>query len=238
MEPLRVWGIKQKEIDLYFRSIYMNKTLAAVVITITAFMIATAQKIEKPTLTSKPLTDAQTMTVREGIGLHDKKDFTGAVAKYKQVLAENPDSTLALYELALSYYNMGDTENALKTSFAGTRYDSEELPLFYGLIANMKDDSGKPDEAIKIYQTAIKMLDGNKEFVRHLSSLHFNLGVTYARQKQAPEARAELKQAIRYNYSYASPHYVLSEVLSALSSGDEKGRPYAGIFLSCAQTSL
>lgn len=173
-----------------------------------------AQKIEKPTLTPKPATPQETEIIRQGIDLHDKKDFDGAIAKYKQVIATNPDNTLALYELALSYYTKGDKTNAIETAVKGSKYRSDELPMFYGIIANVIDDVGKPDEAIKIYRDAINIIKDDKDYSRHLSSLYYNLGVTYARQKKFSEARKELKKAVEYNYAYASPHYLLSEVFA------------------------
>jgi Tfp pilus assembly protein PilF len=174
-----------------------------------------AQSIQKPTLTPKADSLEQTTIIREGIALHDKKDFDGAIAKYKRALAENPDSTLGLYELALSYYTKGDKTNALETALKGSKYHSSELPLFFGIIANVLDDAGKPDEAIRIYRDAAKILKNEPDADRHLSSIHFNLGVTYVRQKKYAEAREDLKKAIEYNPSYASPHFLLGEVYNA-----------------------
>ena len=172
----------------------------------------TAQKIERPTLTPKPSTAEQDALIREGIALHDKKDFDGAIAKYKHALVDNPDNTFALYELAMSYYSKGSKADALETSLKGSKYRSEELPLFYGIIASVVDDAGKPDEALKIYRDAIKILEKDKEYSKHLANIYFNIGVTYTRQKKYDEARKELKTAVELNYSYPSPHFVLSQV--------------------------
>ncbi len=177
------------------------------------FCIAvSAQKIAKPTLTPKPATDAQTVLIRQGIALHDAKKYDEAVAAYEKVLAENPDCTLAIYELAMSLYTKGDRVKAMETAHRGAKYKAPELPLFYGIMANALDDVGKPNEAIKIYRDAIKILDGDKEYTNHLSNLYFNLGVTYARQNKYAEARPELKKAVEYDYKYASPHYLLAVV--------------------------
>ena len=130
-------------------------------LSLTVLILSTAlsaQKIEKPTMTPKAPTAQQQAVIQEGIALHDKKDFDGAIAKYKQVIAENPDSALALYELALSYYAKGDKTNAIETAVKGSKYRADELPLFYGIIANVIDDIGKPDEAVKIYRDAIAII--------------------------------------------------------------------------------
>jgi len=190
----------------------MNRTLLTLSL-ISAFGIgAAAQKIEKPTLQPKECTETQRQTVREGIALHDAKKFSEAVTKYQQVMTENPDCTLVQYELSMTYEAMGEKTKAMETAYRGSKYKSEDLPLFYLTMANLIDDVGKPKEAIKIYRDAIKMLKGEKDLVHHLSSVHYNLAVTLVRQKSYNEARAELKNAVEYNHQYASPHYLLSIV--------------------------
>ena len=171
-----------------------------------------AQKIAKPTLTPKPPTEAQELLINQGIAFHDSKKYGEAIAKYEQVLAENPDCTLAIYELSLTLYTKGDKVKAMETANRGSKYKSDQLALFYGMMANVIDDVGKSEEAIKIYRDAIKLLKDDKEYLRHLSSLHYNLGVTYVRQKNYNEARSELKKAVEYNHKYASPHYLLAIV--------------------------
>ena len=188
------------------------KTLLITALLLTSATFATAQKIEKPTLTPKPCTDTQNQTVREGIKLHDAKKYTEAVEKYQQVIAENPDCTLVLYELTMTYYAMGEKTKSMETAYRGSKYKSEDLPLFYMSMADVIDDVGKPDEAVKIYRDAIKMLKDDKEMTHHLSSVYYNLGVTLIRQKKLTEARAELKKSIEYNYQYASPHFLLALV--------------------------
>jgi len=181
------------------------------VISVCGFSLSVSgQKIERPTLDPKPCTETQTQTVRDGTTLHDAKKYSAAVEKYQQVIAENPDCPLVMYELSMTYYAMGEKTKAMETAYRGSKYKSDELPLFYQTMANVIDDTGKPEAAVKIYRDAIKMLDGDKKMEAHLSSLQYNLGVTLVRQKNYTEARAELKKAIEHNPKYASPHYLLS----------------------------
>ena len=190
----------------------MKRTLLFSIILCIASVVVNAQKISKPTLTPVPETAEQTATIREGIDLHDAKNFDAAIVKYKSVLAENPDSTLALYELAMTYYTKGDLQNAMETSVRGAKYKSDTLPLFYGTMANILDDLKKPDEAIKIYKDALKILDDDPKFIRHIAELHFNMGITYFRMNKLLEARNETKKALELNKSHISAHYVLSEL--------------------------
>jgi tetratricopeptide (TPR) repeat protein len=173
-----------------------------------------AQKIAKPTLTPVDATESQRALIDEGIRLHDKQDYDSAIKKYELVLAANPDCTLAMYELAMTLYTKGDTEKAVAMAVRGSKYRASELPLFYMTIANALDDVGKAKEAIEIYREALGILKSEKGMDAHLSSLEYNLGVTYVKQKQYKEARTELKKAVEYNNSYASPHYLLAEVFA------------------------
>ena len=174
-----------------------------------AFAVS-AQKLPKPLLDPKEPTSSQMATIRAGITLHDGKDYDGAVVLYDKVLAENPDVVLAIYEKALSLYAKGAREKAMETAYAGSKYNSDSLAMFYTIIANCLDDVGKPDEAIQIYREAETMLRLEPSMKAALSSVYFNLGITYFRQKKYAESRAELKRAVESNYSYASPHYTLS----------------------------
>jgi len=175
-------------------------------------MAVSAQKIAKPTLTPKALTESQKQLAMEGIKLHDGGMYGEAMKKYEEILKENPDSDEALYELALSAYYAKDYAKALETSYKLVKYKSNTAIAGYGILANTLDDQGKPQEAIEIYKSALKQLENEPNYESHLASLNYNLGVTYSRQKQDGESRAALKKAVVYNFAYASPHFLLGQI--------------------------
>lgn len=172
---------------------------------------ANAQKIGKPTLTPTEATAEQKKTIAQGIKLHDRKQYDEAITLYQQVLKENPSNDLALYEMALSYYNKPDFPKAFEAAYRLIQYKSDTGVLGYGLIANILDDEGKPKEAISIYLKAIDQLKNSPEYKANVSSLYYNLGVAYFRQKQFKDAREALKQSVSLNFGYASPSYLLAE---------------------------
>lgn len=175
-------------------------------------LVISAQKISKPTLIPTEATPAQKELIEEGIKLHDRKQFDEAIKRYEQVLKENPNNDLALYELALSYYYKKDFPKAMEAAYKLIQFKSQNGIMGFGIAANILDDEGKPKEAIDLYQRAIKQLEGDAEFQPQLSSLYYNLGVTYVRQKLYKESRESLKKAVRYDFKYPSPHYLLAEV--------------------------
>ncbi len=190
----------------------MRKNILLLLILGLLCISVTAQKISKPTLTPVAETPSQLNLIREGIKLHDAKRFAEAIKVYQQVLKENPDSTLAIYELALTYYATKNYDKTKETAFKLVQYKGKDGILGYGLFANVLDDEGKPDEAIKIYKDAIKQFKNDSEYVEHLSSLYYNVGVTYVRQKKYKEAKEALKSSVELNFQYGSPSYLLGEV--------------------------
>lgn len=191
----------------------MKKNIYLIVLFCLMFSITVAaQKISKPTLTPTNLTDAQKQTLAEGIKFHDQRRYDEAIKKYEQILKENPNNDEALYEMALSYYTKKDSAKTTELAYQLVQYKSNIGFYGYGLIANVLDDSGKPKEAVEIYQKAIKQLENEAGSQAHVSSLYYNLGITYFKQKQFKEAREAEKKAVQINFSYASPNYLLAVI--------------------------
>lgn len=191
----------------------MKKILFAVLFGAFLFCLSvSAQNLPKPTLTPRDPTPEQLQLIQSGVRLHDQGDYAAAVINYDLVLLENPTCVMAIYEKTLSLYYAKDYVKMVATALEGLKYKSNEIPLFYGLIANAYDDQGNPEKAIELYRQGIKMLEGDASFKPYLASLYYNLAVTYVGLKQSKEARINLKKAVPLNFSYASPHYLLSNV--------------------------
>ncbi len=148
-----------------------------------------ARKLPEPRLEPAPSTDRQNSVIREGVSLHDKGDYDGAIRKYESVLAENPSNTLALYELSYSYTAKKDYARSLEAAYRGAQYKSEQLSAFYLLIGNGLDLSGETAESIEVYRKALKLFPDE-------ALLHFNLAVAYRKsgdKKKALEAHKRLQ---------------------------------------------
>lgn len=164
---------------------------------------AFAQSIKKPTKDATPPTTEQEDTIREGIAFHDDKQYDEAIKRYKSVLEENPHCVVAMYELALSYYDKKDLDNGLAYALKASDYRSDLLPRVYMMIANIVDDMGEPEKALQIYEQAIKQRPD-------LSILRFNYAITNFRLGNKKEGRTQVKKAVELDYAYSSPHYLLA----------------------------
>lgn len=193
----------------------MKKFLASAVIVMLATIFVNAQKPPKPTLTPSEPTAAQDLLIKEGTKLHDAKKYDEAIAKYEQVLKENPTCAIAMYELTYSLVEKGDIERAVTVAFEGMKYKSDTLPLFYMAIGNYWDDNGRSNDAIKLYKEGIDILKKDKQSDASMARLYFNLGISYYRQKKNEDAREAEKNAVKTDYGYASPHYILAELFSS-----------------------
>jgi tetratricopeptide (TPR) repeat protein len=166
---------------------------------------AVAQKIEPPKLTPTPLTDSQRTILREGTALHDRGDYEGAIAKYEQVLKENPNNDTVLYELSFSYQMKKDYRKSLELAYKGVQYKSDELILFYVVIGNDLDELGEPKKAVEVYKQGIKLAPDH-------AMLYYNLALTSARLSDFDEARKNLKKAVYLNPNHPSSHVALAQV--------------------------
>lgn len=164
-----------------------------------------AQKIDPPKLTPTPATDSQAALIREGVALHDRGDYDGAIAKYEQVLRENPANDLALYELSFTYEMKKDYRKSLETAYKGAQYKSDHLAEFYVRIGNSLDLLGEPKKAVDVYKQAIKIKPDTR-------LLYYNLAVTYSRLNNLDEAKKSLKKELYINPGHANSHMALAQI--------------------------
>jgi tetratricopeptide (TPR) repeat protein len=164
-----------------------------------------ASKLPKADRIPQAPTAEQASLVREGVALHDRRDFAGAIAKYKQVLAENPWEVNALHELALSYFESKDYQRSLDTARLGAQCRSQNLAAFYALIGNSLDELGRANEAIETYRAAIKLNP-------RMGLLHYNLAISLRRAGKTEEAKYAVQRAIECDPTRPSGHATLGAI--------------------------
>jgi tetratricopeptide (TPR) repeat protein len=171
------------------------------------FAQAFAQDIPAPRMTPVASTESHAAIIHDAIALHDQGDYGGAISKYQQVLAENPNDVLALYEMGYSYFAKKDFNKSLETAYKGAQYNSKYLPGFYVLIGNNLDHLKEHEKAIKAYKAGIKLFPDAVQ-------LHYNLAVTYASLNKFEDAKKSFKEAVAAEPNHPSSHLGLSQTYS------------------------
>ena len=184
----------------------MRKRIVTTVATLILFTIAVqAQKLPEPKLQPKPSTPAQEQLIREGISLHDRRDFDGAISRYEQVLKENPNNALALYEMSFSYFEKKDYSKSIEVAYKLAQFKSDLLPRVYVQIGSAQDELGEPKKAIETYKAGLKLFPSN-------SLIHYNLAITYNKLREYEEARKAVKKSAGYNPQHPSSHLLLASL--------------------------
>jgi tetratricopeptide (TPR) repeat protein len=184
----------------------MTKRVHLIALLLALFTLqATAQQLPEPKLMPTPSTQKQAATTREGVALHDKGDYDGAIRKYEEVLAENPSNMIALYEMAYSYSAKKDYKKSLEIAYKGAQYQSEQLAGFYLLIGNDLDIIGESQKAIDVYKKGIKTFPDD-------ALLHFNLGIAYRNANKIDDAKKSLKSALTRNPQHPGSHLILASI--------------------------
>ena len=176
--------------------------LVAVLISI---CVAAAQEIDPPTKTPAKTRPEDAAALHSAIEMHDHGDYEGAIRRYTQILNANPDDVTARYELTFSYFAAKQYRECIETAKIGIQYDSPLRGRFFSNMGSCLDESGKTDEAVKLYRAAIAAMP--TDFL-----LPFNLGITLARQKNNDEARALFEKSIANNPSFPGAHLQLGHL--------------------------
>lgn len=182
--------------------------LCAVAFVFALTLPAGADDFKKPKRTPVESPAEQVRVINEGIRLHDRGDYDGAIEKHESVLELNPDDVVALYELSFSHFAKKDYVRALEYARRGVAYVSELRPRFFLQIASCQDNLGDKDQAVKTYRKMIKEFPG-------FPLVHFNLAVTYLRQEKRELAKEQLKKELAVTPDHRSSHYLLGMLLEA-----------------------
>jgi tetratricopeptide (TPR) repeat protein len=192
-------GVRSPEMKI------MSRKILTVCLSLILIQTAIAQDLPQPKLTPVSTMEKHAPLIRQGVALHDQGDYDGAIRVYEEVLKENPDDTVALYEMAYSYSEKKDYKKSLEIAYRGAGYKSKQLFGFYVLIGNNLDNIGRAEDAVKTYRAGIKMFPEE-------SLLHFNLGITHFRQNKLDEAKKSFKEAVTFNPNHPGSHIRLGDV--------------------------
>jgi antitoxin component YwqK of YwqJK toxin-antitoxin module/tetratricopeptide (TPR) repeat protein len=144
--------------------------------------------------------------VKEGVALHDKQDYPGAIAKYRAVTPGDSSYATAQSELALSLLSAGKHQEAVEAARRALALNPFE-PMTYNTLADAQEELKQVDAALATYKQALGLFPYNQSF-------YFNQGVTHLRQLHTAEALASLQRSIELEPTKPGPHRLLA-VLAA-----------------------
>lgn len=145
--------------------------------------------------------------IAEGVKLHDRGDYSGAIEKYKQALKIDKNSQQANYELASTYYAYKKFDESLTYCNKVIAANNGYVDQAYILKGSILDESGKHTQALKTYKEGIKKYTNN-------SLLYYNLALTAFNLKEYKDADNALMKGLKINPSHASSHLLLGYSMS------------------------
>jgi tetratricopeptide (TPR) repeat protein len=141
----------------------------------------------------------------EGVALHDKGDYEGAIRKYDEAIAKDNTYYLAYYEKSLSLYAAGRYQDCSDCCVAILKKfpEGNENKKVYVNYGSALDGLDKPEEAIEVYKEGIKKYPD-------FYLLFYNKGLTEYSHKSYADAVADSKRSISLNPGHASSHLLLA----------------------------
>ena len=113
------------------------------------------------------------------------KNFTGAVAEFREVIKLSPDDSGAKYNLALSLIQLQQKDEA-QTLLAGLAEKGWQDPHLYYTLGKLQLEAGNVTGAIKNLETAARMSPNS-------APIHFELAAAYRKASRNDDADREMK---------------------------------------------
>lgn len=174
-----------------------QRMAAMIAATKTPALLQAAQPEARRILASEPNHVPALMVT--ALGFEQQKDFRGARQVYEKILAQNAAFVTATRNLAIVYADqLGDDQKGeeLGVKARQTFSDDPELAFSLGAIFYRKAD----------YNSAVRFLrQSQAKRPQHAETLFF-LGMCLFQQKNGPESRTQLMEAIRYKLPPQEEH--------------------------------
>jgi len=146
--------------------------------------------------------------VGEGVALHDKGDYVGAMAKYDEALGLDKNNLYALAEKAMTLMVVQKPEEAIEICEVAIKEHkgSDLLYMVYVIYGNANDELGDGNRSIEVYDQGIK------EFP-DFYQLHFNKGITLLGMGRQEEAILSFQQSASLNPNHPGSHNAIGRTL-------------------------
>lgn len=153
------------------------------------------------------LTGNNALVETEAKRLFAKGDLQGAAAKYEQILQSEPNSLLALSNLAVIRFRQDQVEDAEKILQNALNLDPQDS-FSLSVMGIVKYKQNKLDDAVRNLTHALTIDPNNHE-------THNFLGITYSQKGWLDAAEKELLKAIELDPGYGEAHFNLAFVFAS-----------------------
>lgn len=147
--------------------------------------------------------------IEEGVELHENELYIDAIRKYEEAMKINSRSLSAKYELAYTWYTLGNYEKSKELSKqvvdAFDQYWVDAVMLYGSSLDNL----GKTKRALKLYETAVAKEPGHQ-------LLRYNLALSYFEVGMFAEAEEHVVFSIGLNPGHSSSHLLLANTMLAM----------------------
>ncbi len=140
--------------------------------------------------------------------LYNENRFEDAVRAFEECLKLDPASVKATDNLGLSYEGLGrmeEAEAAYRLAISRQEGVGDKDPGPYVNLGALLITTGKPEEAVPLLQTAVRLDE-------KLLAAHRELGKAYSYLGQLEKAQQELERTVELSPDTAVPHYLLAQV--------------------------
>lgn len=135
--------------------------------------------------------------IQEGVVLHDSAQYKQAVDKFKKALKINPRSTLAQYEISLSYLQLKDYKNAIQYSTAVINSNDKALSVgAYAVKSEALAGMKQIDHAIALLQEGL-IKNGDSYL------LHFNMALNFYKKGDIDKTLEHVGRAIELDKTFS-----------------------------------
>lgn len=168
------------------------------------------------------LNQLRVAAVNTGIADFSNKEYEDAIDKFqisKQIMERfDVIDSLAIYNTALSYEKLGDTEKAIE-GYQMAADIGYNVPGVYMMIANLQRVEGDKEAALETIKEARKEYPDDEGLLRE--ELNY-----YLENQMFAEAKERLKEAIEKNPDDKNLHYALGVVFDELEEDEQAVKAY------------
>jgi len=189
----------------------------------------------------------EAMYYRGNFALYGEGDLEKAAAYFQNILQEDPNFVLALYDMAVVNRDNGSIEQTI-SDYKKIIAINPNFPEALSNLGGYYFRSGELEKAVTLFQNAVRVypnfiqalsnlgaalnkLDRSREAVPHLKKTitldpefaiaYYNLGNAYFSLNQLKEARAAYNQSVTLGVDFLSLHWKLFETTRRLGENEE-----------------